>query len=92
VLECLAQHDVALTVGDHPERSFQPRTATADWWYVRFHYGARGRDGNYSRSEIQTWARRIAQWRSRRQVYAYFNNDWNAYAPANASELASALS
>jgi uncharacterized protein YecE (DUF72 family) len=92
VLERLAQHDVALTVGDHPERSFQPRTATADWWYVRFHYGARGRNGNYSRTEIQTWARRIAQWRSRREVYAYFNNDWNAYAPANASELASALS
>jgi uncharacterized protein YecE (DUF72 family) len=92
VLERLADRGVALTVGDHPQRPFQPHTATADWWYVRFHYGARGRNGNYSRSELQTWARRIAQWRSRRDVYAYFNNDWNAYAPANATALAAALS
>jgi uncharacterized protein YecE (DUF72 family) len=92
VLERLADRGVALTIGDHPQRPFQPHTATADWWYVRFHYGARGRNGNYSRSELQTWARRIAQWRSRRDVYAYFNNDWNAYAPANATALATALS
>jgi uncharacterized protein YecE (DUF72 family) len=92
VLERLAARSVALTVGDHPQRPFQPHKATADWWYVRFHYGTRGRNGNYSSSELQTWARRIAQWRSRRTVYAYFNNDWNAYAPANASALAAALS
>ncbi|HEX5194986.1 MAG TPA: DUF72 domain-containing protein [Solirubrobacteraceae bacterium] len=92
VLERLADRGVALTVADHPQRPFQPHTATADWWYVRFHYGARGRNGNYSRSELATWARRIAQWRSRRDVYAYFNNDWNAYAPANAGVLAATLS
>jgi uncharacterized protein YecE (DUF72 family) len=91
VLALLADRDVALTVGDHPQRRFQLHRATADWWYVRFHYGARGRNGNYSRAELQTWARRIAQWRSRRDVYAYFNNDWNAYAPANAGALVSAL-
>ena len=92
VLRRLARRGVALTVGDHPQRPFQPHKATADWWYVRFHYGARGRNGNYSATELETWARRIAQWRSRRAVYAYFNNDWNAYAPANASALAAALS
>ena len=91
VLERLAGRGVALTVGDHPQRPFQLREATAGWWYVRLHYGARGRNGNYSQTELQTWARRIAQWRSRREVYAYFNNDWNAYAPANATTLASAL-
>ena len=45
---------------------------------MRFHYGARGRAGNYSATEIETWARRIAQWRRRESVYAYFNNDWQA--------------
>jgi uncharacterized protein YecE (DUF72 family) len=91
VLERLADRGVALTVGDHPQRPFQAREATAGWWYVRLHYGSRGRNGNYSRTELATWARRIAQWRLRRDVYAYFNNDWNAYAPANAGALASAL-
>ena len=92
VLDLLRGHGVALTIGDHPDRPFQRRVATADWWYVRLHYGARGRDGNYSASELATWARRVAQWRSRREVYAYFNNDWNGYAPANAQTVAARLS
>jgi uncharacterized protein YecE (DUF72 family) len=92
VLSRLRHHGVALTVGDHPERPFQRREATADWWYVRLHYGRRGHDGNYSEAELITWARRIAQWRTRRDVYVYFNNDWNGFAPTNASTLAAHLS
>jgi uncharacterized protein YecE (DUF72 family) len=82
---------VGLTIGDHPTRPFQSHDATADWRFVRFHYGSRGRDGNYSATEITTWARRIAQWRRREGVYAYFNNDWRGFAPANAKALARAL-
>ena len=87
VLRRLRAHGVALAVGDHPERPFQGRTATTDWRLVRLHYGARGHGGNYSASEIDTWARRIAQWRRTTEVFAYFNNDWNAFAPANAQAL-----
>ncbi|HET6868380.1 MAG TPA: DUF72 domain-containing protein [Solirubrobacteraceae bacterium] len=87
VLSILRAHEVALTIGDHPTRPFQSHEATADWRFVRFHYGARGRAGNYSASEIETWARRIAQWRRRESVYAYYNNDWNSFAPANAKLL-----
>jgi uncharacterized protein YecE (DUF72 family) len=74
-------------IGDHPERPFGAHELTADWTLVRFHYGARGRKGNYSDSELDTWRRRIAAWRSRVEVFAYFNNDWNAYAIANAQRL-----
>jgi uncharacterized protein YecE (DUF72 family) len=87
VLTALREHDVALAIGDHPKRPFQSYEATAPWRFVRFHYGARGRDGNYSATEIAQWARRIAQWRRREDVYAYFNNDWRGFAPANALEL-----
>jgi uncharacterized protein YecE (DUF72 family) len=87
VLSMLRAHGVALTIGDHPSRPFQSHEATADWRFVRFHYGSRGRAGNYSASEIETWARRIAQWRRREAVYAYFNNDWRGFAPANATLL-----
>jgi uncharacterized protein YecE (DUF72 family) len=58
---------------------------------VRFHYGARGRAGNYSRTELFEWAQRIAQWRRQTDVFVYFNNDWNSYAPANAKVLRSRL-
>jgi uncharacterized protein YecE (DUF72 family) len=87
VLKALREHGVALTIGDHPQRPFQAHTATASWKFIRFHYGARGRRGNYSDTELETWARRIAQWRRRHDVYAYFNNDWEGFAPANALAL-----
>ena len=87
VMDALRGHDVALTIGDHPSRPFQSDQATADWRFIRFHYGSRGRGGNYSANEIAEWARRIDRWRRRESVYAYFNNDWNGYAPANAKEL-----
>jgi uncharacterized protein YecE (DUF72 family) len=87
VLAALREHGVALTIGDHPDRPFQSYEATAPWRFVRFHYGSRGRDGNYSATELETWARRIAQWRQRETVYAYFNNDWRGFAPANALDL-----
>ncbi len=92
VMRALREHQVALTIGDHPERPFQTQMATAPWRFIRFHYGARGRDGNYSAAELHTWATRIAQWRRRTSVYAYFNNDWRGYAPANALALRRGLS
>jgi uncharacterized protein YecE (DUF72 family) len=87
VLDALRARGVALTIGDHPSRRFQTYDATAGWRFIRFHHGSRGRAGNYSATEIEEWARRIAQWRAREEVYAYFNNDWNGYAPANAKLL-----
>jgi len=92
VLNALRGHEVALAIGVHPERPFQSLDATASWRYVRFHYGARGRNGNYSATELEAWARRIAAWRTSHEVYAYFNNDWDGYATANADTLRRHLS
>lgn len=92
VMSALRAGRVALTIADHPKRPFQSHEATADWRFVRFHYGSRGRDGNYSPAEIDTWARRIAAWRRTHEVHAYFNNDWHGYAPANALALRARLS
>jgi uncharacterized protein YecE (DUF72 family) len=83
VYELLRAHDAALVIGDHPERPFQTYELTADWTFVRFHYGRRGRNGNYSERELEDWAERIAKWRRKAEVYAYFNNDWHAYAVKN---------
>jgi uncharacterized protein YecE (DUF72 family) len=91
VLAALRRHDVALTIGDHPERPFQSHATTAPWRFIRFHRGSRGRRGNYSATELDTWAERIAQWRRTHAVYAYFNNDWEGFAPDNALGLARRL-
>jgi uncharacterized protein YecE (DUF72 family) len=87
VYALLRKHGVALVVGDHPSRPFQTYELTAGWTFVRFHHGSRGRNGNYSESELETWAMRIGAWRRRVEVFAYFNNDWNAYAVRNALSL-----
>jgi uncharacterized protein YecE (DUF72 family) len=91
VYALLRRHSIALVIGDHPERPFQTHELTADWTFVRFHHGRRGRDGNYSATELETWRTRIAGWRSSVEVFAYFNNDWNAYAVRNAKALRDAL-
>ena len=92
VLSALREHGVALTIGDDPRRPFQSYEATASWRFVRFHRGARGRHGNYSRTELEEWCRRIDGWRRTHEVYAYFNNDWQGFAPANAALLKKLLS
>jgi len=91
VYALLERHGVALVIGDHPKRPFQTHEMTAGWTFIRFHYGSRGRDGNYSDAELETWKRRIARWRSSVEVFAYFNNDWNAFAVRNALKLQEGL-
>jgi uncharacterized protein YecE (DUF72 family) len=81
----------ALVVGDHPARPWQAEVMTADWTYVRFHHGHRGRRGNYSETELQAWAERIAAWRRDVEVFAYFNNDWEGFAVRNATRLRALL-
>jgi uncharacterized protein YecE (DUF72 family) len=91
VLSALRERDVALVLGDHPQRPFQTDEATASWRYLRFHYGSRGRRGNYSKRELQTWARRIRRWSTEGELFAYFNNDWEGFAPLNATYLRKCL-
>jgi uncharacterized protein YecE (DUF72 family) len=84
VYALLRTHGAALVIGDHPQRPFQAHELTADWTFLRFHYGSRGRNGNYSERELETWKRRVDRWQKQADVYAYFNNDWEGYAVKNA--------
>jgi uncharacterized protein YecE (DUF72 family) len=85
VYELLRRHGAALVIADRPEiKRFQTHELTADWTFVRFHYGSRGRRGNYSERELEEWARRLEEWSERVEVLAYFNNDWEVFAVRNA--------
>ena len=83
VYALLRERQAALAIGDHPQRAFQSYEFTTDWTFMRFHYGQRGRNGNYSERELEGWAERIDWWRREVEVLAYFNNDWNGYAVRN---------
>ena len=89
VYELLRAHGAALVIADRPEVfEFQSQEMTTDWTFVRFHYGHRGRRGNYSRAELEEWAKRVGQWRRDREVFLYFNNDWEGFAIQNALWMA----
>jgi uncharacterized protein YecE (DUF72 family) len=89
VYALLRDHGAALVIGDSPDRPFQERVLTAPWTYVRFHHGRRGRRGNYSETELREWA----GWLAGLDVpaWAYFNNDWEAFAVRNARRLRALL-
>jgi len=63
-------------------------TVTADFVYIRFHGLKGGASHNYTRAELQPWAKFILkQARAGKNIYAYFNNDLNVRAPDNAKML-----
>jgi uncharacterized protein YecE (DUF72 family) len=92
VYALLEDHGASLALGDDARRELPEVSPAGPLAYLRLHYGARGRDGNYSEKELDTWRRRLAAWRSRREVFVYLNNDWRGFAPRNALALRSGLS
>jgi uncharacterized protein YecE (DUF72 family) len=91
VYDLLRRRDVALAIGDSPQRPWQPFVLTTDWTFVRFHHGRRGRRGNYSETELREWADRLADAAREASVLAYFNNDWEGFAVRNARSLRAML-
>jgi uncharacterized protein YecE (DUF72 family) len=65
---------------------------TAPPAFVRFHFGARGRRGNYSRAELEAWVPRLLALAEEADVLVYFNNDWEGFAVRNARLLRRLLS
>jgi uncharacterized protein YecE (DUF72 family) len=82
----LHERDIAL-VTPHRKGLDAPHVRTASFAYHRFHYGVRGRRGNYSDTELDALAPQLQDVRG----YAYFNNDWEAFAPRNAVALSSRI-
>ena len=64
---------------------------TADDVYIRLHGPQRWYRHDYSREELTIWADRIKESRAKR-AWIYFNNDYGAYAPANARTMRRLLS
>ena len=87
----LHTHGAALVIGDDKRRPLPASPLTADWTLIRFHYGTRGRRGNYSERELREWADRIGGLRKEAEVLAYFNNDWEGFAVRNGLRLKALL-
>jgi uncharacterized protein YecE (DUF72 family) len=93
VLQVLARHGAALCIHDLvPDH---PVVRTTDWTYARFHGPnavAAPYQGRYGKRRLAPIAEVLASWRDEgTDVYAYFNNDWDANAVADAQTLRAAL-
>ena len=73
---------VSVSAPDLPDEYLE----TAGKAYLRFHGSGAWYRYRYREEELREWARRVRAGRARR-VYAYFNNDPDAAAPANALEF-----
>ena len=93
VFSLLARHGAALCLHDLLPR--HPWELTADWTYVRFH----GPDalnakyqGRYGARRLAARADTLARWLDDGvDVYAYFNNDYDGHAFADAATLRTQL-
>jgi uncharacterized protein YecE (DUF72 family) len=86
----LAAHNAALCWSDRRGRPLGPLCRTADWGYVRFHEGGARPWPRYGRQALRTWVSRVTDsFPPGADVFAYFNNDQLAAAPADADALVS---
>ncbi len=83
----LNEFNIGFCIHDMPGMKV-PRVVTADIIYIRFHGPTGKYQGNYSKSELQNWAKWLTEHiKNARALYAYFNNDIHAYAVRNAKQL-----
>ncbi len=93
VFEVLRRHGAALCIHDLIED--HPWELTTDWAYVRFHGPDamnRRYHGRYGPRRLRTPAQRLERWLVEgHDVFAYFNNDYEGNAIADAAWLAERL-
>lgn len=84
----LKHYKIAFVIADSGKRWPGGELVTANHIYIRFH----GPDGSYAKSYpervLESYAEKMIAWRKEgHHVWAFFNNDGNAYAIANAERL-----
>lgn len=70
------------------EHHLSPIEVTTNFVYIRLHGPGAKYQGNYSDSDLKSWALRCKHWlKEGKDVFVYFDNDQNAYAAHNAERL-----
>lgn len=88
----LSERNAALCIADRDEKLITPEWRTADWGYVRLHWGAGEPYPCYTEGRLRDWAQRIRNlWPKSNDVYVFFNNDPGACAVDGARRLAEML-
>ena len=90
VYELLGRHGVGLCV-PVGGRVSPDLVATAPFAYLRMHAGA-GPGGGFTDDQLRAWAGRVRGLRrAGKEVFVYFNNDWEGHAVRDAARLRALL-
>ncbi|MDP9334131.1 MAG: DUF72 domain-containing protein [Actinomycetota bacterium] len=82
----LEAHSAALCLADRGSRVVTPLWRTADWAYVRFHFGRAQPSSCYGIRALTTWKERLSELFGRdADGYVYFNNDAHGCAVRDAA-------
>ena len=72
----------------HLAGRWSPEIITTEYVYIRLHGPGEAYQGTYHHQTLHAWADKCQNWsRSGKDVYCYFDNDENGYAPINALTL-----
>src|SRR5215212_4675916 len=86
IYKILQDHNCAFCIYEL-DGHVSPVEITADFVYVRLHGPGRKYQGSYSDEALQKWAATCTEWIKTMDIFVYFDNDENAFAPFNALTL-----
>jgi uncharacterized protein YecE (DUF72 family) len=85
----LDEYKAGLVVHDMPDSGTDETNDGADFVYMRFHGPKGDYHGKYAPRDLNGPARKIRRWMEQgRDVFVFFNNDADGYAPRDAGKLA----
>jgi uncharacterized protein YecE (DUF72 family) len=92
VMEVLKEYNVCACFVSMPGLE-SIEEVTSNFIYIRFHGSSELYASRYTKKQLSVWARLLNEYsRQNLDIYAYFNNDYNAYAVQNALTLKEMLS
>ncbi|MCA9473944.1 MAG: DUF72 domain-containing protein, partial [Nitrospira sp.] len=87
VYDLLTKYDTAFCLYHLADR-WSPEIVTTDFVYIRLHGPSEAYQGKYRAPTLRLWANKCHTWaQSGKDVYCYFDNDQDGYAPINALAL-----
>ncbi len=90
--DLLAQYSLAYVIADSGDRYPYHEAVTADFVYLRFHGHEQLYASEYDESALHAYAEKITGWlKDNKEIWVFFNNDFNGYAVKNAETLRTIL-
>ncbi len=87
IYDILEDSGMAFCIYDFNERQ-SPKKVTSDFVYARLHGPDGPYQGQYSKEGLRGWTQDFMRWLDQgKEVFCYFDNDQNGYAPQDAGRL-----